>query len=162
MGCSPPGSSVHEILQERILKWVAMPSSRGSSLGQYTSPINAHLKFFFLMLRTFKIYSQQLLEKEMTTHFSILSWRIPWTEKTGGLQPMGFQSVTAQRPNSNSHRKMDTTCQGEILLCSMSSQDFYLKTLIVQGNLWSNSDVIDDQEGISQSGSLNDDEIFDR
>ena len=28
--CSPPGSSVHEILQERILVWVAMPSSRAS------------------------------------------------------------------------------------------------------------------------------------
>ena len=29
--CSPPGCSVHEILQARILEWVAMPSSRGSS-----------------------------------------------------------------------------------------------------------------------------------
>ena len=32
MDCRPPGSSVHGILQERILEWVAMPSSRGSSL----------------------------------------------------------------------------------------------------------------------------------
>ena len=31
MDCSPPGSSVRGILQERILEWVAMPSSRGSS-----------------------------------------------------------------------------------------------------------------------------------
>ena len=31
MVCSPPGSSVHSILQVRILKWVAMPSTRGSS-----------------------------------------------------------------------------------------------------------------------------------
>ena len=29
--CSPPGSSVHGILQARILEWVPMPSSRGSS-----------------------------------------------------------------------------------------------------------------------------------
>ena len=29
--CSPPGSPVHGILQARILEWVAMPSSRGSS-----------------------------------------------------------------------------------------------------------------------------------
>ena len=29
--CSLPGSSVHGILQERILKWVSMPSSKGSS-----------------------------------------------------------------------------------------------------------------------------------
>ena len=31
MDCSPQGSSVHEILQARILEWVPMPSSRGSS-----------------------------------------------------------------------------------------------------------------------------------
>ena len=30
--CSPPGCSVHGILQARILAWVAMPSSQGSSL----------------------------------------------------------------------------------------------------------------------------------
>ena len=31
------------------------------------------------------------LEKEMTTHSSILAWKIPWTEEPGGLQPMGLQ-----------------------------------------------------------------------
>ena len=31
MDCSPPGSSVHGILQARLLEWVALPSSRGSS-----------------------------------------------------------------------------------------------------------------------------------
>ena len=31
-GCSPPGSSVHAILQARILKSVIIPLSRGSSL----------------------------------------------------------------------------------------------------------------------------------
>ena len=30
MDRSPPGSSVHAILQARIMEWVAMPSSRGS------------------------------------------------------------------------------------------------------------------------------------
>ena len=29
--CSPPGFSVHGILQARILEWVSVPSSRGSS-----------------------------------------------------------------------------------------------------------------------------------
>ena len=28
---------------------------------------------------------EDLLEKEMATHFSILAWRIPWTEEFGGL-----------------------------------------------------------------------------
>ena len=31
------------------------------------------------------------LEKEMAVHSSILAWRIPWTEKPGGLQFMGSQ-----------------------------------------------------------------------
>ena len=30
IGCSPPGSSAHGILQARVLEWVAMPSFRGS------------------------------------------------------------------------------------------------------------------------------------
>ena len=33
------------------------------------------------------------LEKEMTTHFSILAWRIPWTEEPGGLQSTGLQTA---------------------------------------------------------------------
>ena len=33
------------------------------------------------------------LEKGMATHFSILDWRIPWTEEPGGLQSMGLQKV---------------------------------------------------------------------
>ena len=31
LDCKPPGSSVHGILQARILEWVATPFSRGSS-----------------------------------------------------------------------------------------------------------------------------------
>ena len=32
---------------------------------------------------------EDLLEKEMATHSSILAWRIPWTEELGGLQSTG-------------------------------------------------------------------------
>ena len=31
------------------------------------------------------------LEDSMATHFSVLAWGIPWTEKPGGLQSMGSQ-----------------------------------------------------------------------
>ena len=37
---------------------------------------------------------EDLLEKEMATHSSILAWKIPWTEKPGSLQSMGSQSQT--------------------------------------------------------------------
>ena len=33
------------------------------------------------------------LEKGMSTHFSILVWRIPQTEESGGLRSMGSQRV---------------------------------------------------------------------
>ena len=33
------------------------------------------------------------MEKEMANLPSILAWRIPWTEKPGGLQSMGSQRV---------------------------------------------------------------------
>ena len=32
-------------------------------------------------------------EEEMATHFSILAWKIPWTEEPGWLQSMGSQRV---------------------------------------------------------------------
>ena len=36
---------------------------------------------------------EDLLEKGMATHSSILAWRIPWTEEPGGLESMGLQRV---------------------------------------------------------------------
>ena len=51
-----PGSSVHRILQVRILEWVAMPSSRGSSQPRdqthisYVSCNSRQVFFFFLSL----------------------------------------------------------------------------------------------------------------
>ena len=36
---------------------------------------------------------EDLLEKEMAIHSSILSWKTPWTEEPGGLQSMGSQEL---------------------------------------------------------------------
>ena len=36
---------------------------------------------------------EDLLEKEMETHSSILAWKIPWMEEPGRLQSMGLQRV---------------------------------------------------------------------
>ena len=36
---------------------------------------------------------EDLLEKEMATHFSVLAWEISWTKEPGGLQSMGSQRV---------------------------------------------------------------------
>ena len=45
------------------------------------------------------------LEKEMTSHSSILVWEIPWTEESGGLQSMGLQKSQTQL----SHQTTATT-----------------------------------------------------
>ena len=37
---------------------------------------------------------EDALKKEWLANSSILAWRIPWTEESGGLQFMGSQSVT--------------------------------------------------------------------
>ena len=36
---------------------------------------------------------EDLLEKEMATHSSILAWKIPWMKEPGRLQSMGSQRV---------------------------------------------------------------------
>ena len=48
---------------------------------------------------------QELLEEGMATHFSILGWRIPWTEEPGRLQSMGLQRV-----RQNCVTKHSTVC----------------------------------------------------
>jgi len=45
--CSPPGSSVHGILQARILEWFAISSSRGSSLPKDHTGVFALAGKFF-------------------------------------------------------------------------------------------------------------------
>ena len=43
---------------------------------------------------------EDILEKEMATHSSVLAWKIPWTEEPGGLQSMGSQRVGHDRVTS--------------------------------------------------------------
>ena len=47
MDCSPPGSSVHGISQARILEWVAVPFSRGSSQPRDRTHVSCIGTWFF-------------------------------------------------------------------------------------------------------------------
>ena len=110
MDGSPPGSTVHGILQARILEWVAISFSRGPFQPRDRTQVSRIADRRFIALQTDALPSelaQRLkhlpamretwvrslgwkdpLEKEMETHSSILAWRIPWTEEPGGLQSM--------------------------------------------------------------------------
>ena len=43
------------------------------------------------------------LEKEMTTHSSVLAWKIRWTEEPGGLHSMGPQRVGHNLTTEHTH-----------------------------------------------------------
>ena len=62
------------------------------------------------MLETWVLFPapEDPLEKEMTTHPSILAWETPQTEELGGLQSMGLQeSDTTERLNHHHHNTSD-------------------------------------------------------
>ena len=60
MDCSPPGSSVHGILQARILEWVAVPFSRGSLQPRNWTQVSLIASRFFTIWATRE--AQWLLE----------------------------------------------------------------------------------------------------
>ena len=64
-------------------------------ISQWTSPMAQQIKNLPAMQETWVWFLSQEdpLEKGMATHSSLLAWRIPWTEKPGGLQSMGLQRV---------------------------------------------------------------------
>ena len=47
----------------------------------------------FSIFHTYIYWSMKVLEKGLATHSSILAWRIPRTEESGGLQSIGLQRV---------------------------------------------------------------------
>ena len=57
MDCSLPCSSVHGILQVRILEWVAMPSSRGSSQSRDGTQVSCIAGVFFTIWATREAHS---------------------------------------------------------------------------------------------------------
>ena len=54
---------------------------------------------------------EDLLEKEMATHSSILAWKIPWTEEPGRLQSVGSQRVKTRLSDFTSlHFRLYAAC----------------------------------------------------
>ena len=117
--CNPrdyslPGSSVHGILQARILEWVAMLSSKGSSsprdqthvfcisgisrqanclpqdhLGSRSGTKTTRLTECKDTETRKNIWLVDHSEKAMAPNSSTLAWKIPWTNEPGRLQSMG-------------------------------------------------------------------------
>ena len=109
--CDPMDYTVHGILQARVLEWVALPLSRGSSQPRdWTQVFHIAGRLFtnwaireawwknpmdggavHWVAKSWKRLSDLLsrIGEGNTTHYSVLAWRIPETGEPGGLPSMG-------------------------------------------------------------------------
>ena len=63
------------------------------SILLYVMYIWFHLMNDIIPWTIWSLHQEDPLEECMTTHSSILAWRIPWTEEPGGLQSIGLHRV---------------------------------------------------------------------
>ena len=82
MDYNSPDSSVYEISQARMQQWIVIFLSRGSSRPRDQIHVFCISRWFFTTS-----------EKAMAPHSSTLAWKIPWTQKPGRLQSMGWLRV---------------------------------------------------------------------
>ena len=89
MDCSPPGSSVHGVLRARVLEWVAMPSSRGSS-----QPRSPTLQVYSLLSETpgEPILTKLIFSAEWLTLCIYKEWR---EIKRGKSRRVGDEGLSA-------------------------------------------------------------------
>ena len=91
----------------------------------------------------------QVLEKEMATHSSVLTWRIPGTGGPGGLPSMGSHRVRHDwRLSSSSSRPWEHISKFNKLMWSLTSVSFYninasayLSRSTAVPQLWNSGDI---------------------
>ena len=81
--CSPPGFSAHGILQARILEWIAIPFSRGTSQPRDWALVSC------LTGKFFTIWATKKAEHRRIDAFELWCWRrllrVPWTARRSNL-----------------------------------------------------------------------------
>ena len=103
MDCSPPGSSVHGILQARTLQWVAMPSSRRSSRPKDQTQVSCIAGGFFPVWATREAqHTLKLPFKGLRRNWR-QSFRNQWQTEShckmlSILQCLGRHSVASEPP----------------------------------------------------------------
>ena len=78
VGCSPPGSSVHGILQERILEWIA----RGSSQPRARTGVSCIVGRFFFFFHNLKWIVHLFYGSAM--------WRVKWFSVDCSVNKTGY------------------------------------------------------------------------
>ena len=67
---------------------------------------------------------EDLLEKEMATHSSILAWRIPWTVEPGRLQSVGSQSQTRLSNFTTRYQELKTEWKQQMEFCKDRRREY--------------------------------------
>ena len=101
MDCSLPGSSVHGVLQARILEWVAMPSSRGSSQPKDWTQVSCIKGRFFIIWATREssshVWMWELAHKE---GWVLKNWCF-WTVEKTLESPLDCKEIKPVNPKGN-------------------------------------------------------------
>ena len=100
MDCSPPGSSVHGILQARILEWVAIPFSRGSSWPRDQTQVCCIAGGFFTVWATRETKS---IKSVSNSHLNS-NWRVSFTGKW--TSSWGNSAASQQCPQPWGHEAL--------------------------------------------------------
>ena len=117
MDCSPPGSSVHEILQATILEWVAVPFSRGPSQPRDRTQVSCIAGRFFPIWATREAQGTP----EGAASFNLLwflfqvspccgrGWGCEWLSRKACLRPGRPLSFPVSEPLLELFEKNDVT-----------------------------------------------------
>ena len=104
MDCSPPGSSVHGILQARILEWVAVPFSRGSFQPRNRTQAFCIAGGFFTAWTTREAISKRDITNPsgisniISCLYPLFPFSFPFSSTLEGFQEM---FIAALKTNSN-------------------------------------------------------------
>ena len=113
MDCSPPGCPVHEIFQARILEWVAISFSRGSSQPRDRTRVSCTTGRFFTNWATREAL-QDLLE--LTLKKDVLFIIGDWNAKVGSQETPGVTGKFGLEVQNEARQKLTHFCQDNTLV----------------------------------------------
>ena len=108
MDYSPPGSSVHRVLQARILEWIAMLSPRGSSQPRDWTQVSCLAGRFFTVWATIIQFHSIILGCSVPSAALISDvdltemWSLPWAHSLAQIHPSVLLSLA---PLFRAHHK---------------------------------------------------------
>ena len=121
MDCSPPGSSVHGILQARILEWVAISFSRGIFVTQGAKSGLLHCRQILYRLSHQGSLGLGILQLKLsyTTKISFpIQKSLAWIRLLGGNADLFYSRLSL----GNFHNKENSTTDNWALLMVLSSR----------------------------------------